>query len=103
MRGVPLQELGVAARLADAPKPGAPARITPQQLCHIIALGCEQSAGSDRPISQWSARELADEITRRGITERISPRHAARVLKSDRPAAAPLPLLADPSRRGRRR
>jgi putative transposase len=102
-QGVPPEELGVAARLADAPKPGAPARITPEQLCRIIALGCEQPAGSDRPISQWSARELADEITRRGITERISPRHAGRLLKSGRPAAAPLPLLAHPGRRGRRR
>jgi putative transposase len=102
-RAVPLDEVSAAERLADAPKPGAPARISPEQICQVIALACEQPAGSDRPISQWSARELADEIVRRGITERISPRHAARLLKSGRPAAAPLPLLAHPGRRGRRR
>jgi putative transposase len=102
-RDVPLAELSVAARLADAPKPGAPARISPEQVCQIIALACEQPADSDRPISQWSGRELADEITRRGIVERISPRHAGRLLKSGRPAAPPLPVLAHPGRRGRRR
>ena len=101
-RDIPLSERSAAARLADAPKPGAPARITPEPVCQIIALACEQPADSERPISQWSARELADEIIRRGIIERISPRHAARLLKSGRPAAAPLPLLAHPrDRRGR--
>jgi transposase len=97
-RDVPLTEAGVAVRLADAPKPGAPARLTPEQVCRILALACEQPAGSDRPISQWSARELADEIVRRGITERISPRHAGRLLKRSRPAAPPRPVLAHAGR-----
>jgi len=85
-------------RLADAPKSGRPARITPEQICQIIALACEIPANSDRPISQWSARELADEIRRRGIVDRISPRHAGRLLKRGRPQAAPDPLLAYPRR-----
>jgi putative transposase len=80
--GLPLAERSVAARLADAPKSGRPARITPEQICQIIALACEIPADSDRPISQWSARELADEIMRRSIVDRISPRHAGRLLKS---------------------
>ena len=71
----------VAERLADAPKSGRPARITPEQICQIIALACEIPADSDRPISQWSVREIADEIMRRGIVERISPRHVGRLLK----------------------
>jgi putative transposase len=99
---VPLDEVSVAGRLADAPKAGAPARITPEQVCQIIALACEQPADADRPISQWSARELADEVMRRGIVARISPRHAGRLLKSGRPAAPPRPVLAHaPGRRGR--
>ena len=96
---VPLEEVSVAERLADAPKPGAPAKFTPEQVCQIIALACEQPADSDRPISQWSHRELADEIVRRGITDRISPRHAARLLKSGRSPATPSALLAYPGRR----
>lgn len=91
----------VADRLADAPKSGRPARITPEQLCQIIALACELPADSARPISHWSARELADEIMHRGIVDRISPRHAGRLLKSARPQAPPDPLLAHPGRQAR--
>src|SRR5579859_669098 len=96
---IPVAEVSVADRLADAPRPGAVPRLTPEQVCQIIALACEQPARADRPISQWSHRELADEIVRRGITDRISPRHAARLLKSGRPPAAPSTLLAYPGRR----
>lgn len=95
-RAVPLEEVGVAERLADAPRPGAPARIGPEHVCQIIALACEQPAGSDRPISHWSQRELADEIMRRGIVAHISPRHAGRLLKRGGPAAPSHPLLAHP-------
>jgi putative transposase len=93
-RAVPVEEVSVAERLSDAPRPGAIPRLTPEQVCQIVALACEQPSGSGRPISQWSHRELADEIVRRGITDRISPRHAARLLKSSRPATAPSALLA---------
>jgi putative transposase len=80
-RAVPLAELSVAARLADAPRPGTPARITPEQVCRIMALACEAPGAAGRPISQWSSTELAAEIRRRGIVETISARHAARLLK----------------------
>ena len=93
----------VAERLADAAKSGGPARITPEQICQIIALACEIPADSDRPISQWSTRELADEIMRRGIVDRISPRHAGRLLKSGRPQAPSDPLLAQPGGQRERR
>jgi len=96
---VPLDELSVAARLADAPKPGAPARLTPEQVCQIVALACELPATSGRPISQWTGREVADEVVTRGITDRLSPRHAARLLKSGRPAAPPRAVLAHAGRR----
>src|SRR3712207_87342 len=79
--GVALADLPVAARLADAPRSGTPARITPEQVCRIMALACEAPGESGRPISQWSTTELAAEIKRRGIVGEISPRHAARLLK----------------------
>jgi putative transposase len=100
-REVPLEEVSVSRRLADAPRPGVQPRLTPEQVCQILALACEQPSGSGRPISQWSHRELADEIVRRGITDRISPRHASRLLKSGGPATASRPVLANLS--GRRR
>jgi putative transposase len=81
LAAVPLAELSVAERLEDAPRPGGPCRITAEQVCQLTALACEAPAGSDRPISQWSGRELADEVVKRGIVDAISPRHATRLLK----------------------
>ena len=74
-------DLSIEERLQDGPRPGAPARITADQRCKIEALACEKPENSERPISQWTGREIADEIVRRGILESISPRHASRLLK----------------------
>ena len=46
-----LEDLPVAERLTDVPRPGKPPRITAEQVCQIQALACETPAGSDRPIS----------------------------------------------------
>src|SRR5208282_2363436 len=63
----------VAQRLADAPRPGAPATFTPEQICAIVALACEQPAeASDLPLSHWSRSELARCAVERGIVDRIS-------------------------------
>jgi transposase len=78
---VPLADLSVAQRLTDAPRPGCPARITPEQVCRIVALACEAPSTSGRPISHWTGREIAAEIVHRGIVPAISGRHAARLLK----------------------
>ena len=94
-REVPLEEVSVAKRLADAPKCGAPPKFSPEQVCQIVALACEKPADSNRPINHWSQRELADEIVRRGIVESISPRHAGRLLKRGRPQAPSDSILAD--------
>jgi putative transposase len=102
-RDMPLAEVSVAKRLADAPKPGAPAKFTPEQVCQIMALACEKPADSDRPISQWSHRELADEIMQRGIVESISPRHAGRLLKRGRSQTTSDSVLANTRRRRTRR
>ncbi len=79
--GVDLTDLSVEDRLTDAPRPGRPAEITAEQVCQIVALACEAPSQAGRPISQWSNREIADEIIRRGILPTISPRHAARLVK----------------------
>jgi len=78
---VALVDLSVEARLADAPRPGRPTRITAEQYCRVVALACEAPSTTGRPISQWSGRELAEEVVKRGIVAAISPRHAARLLK----------------------
>ena len=79
-----LEDLPVLERLTDAPRPGKPVRITAEQVCQIQALACETPTGADRPMSQWTIRELADEVKQRGIVEQISGRHAARLLKRGR-------------------
>jgi putative transposase len=78
---LPLDELSVAERLEDVPRPGRPPRISTEAVCQIVALACELPVTSGRPISQWSSRELADEIKNRAIVEQISSRHVARLLK----------------------
>jgi putative transposase len=81
LQGINLETLSMAERLRDAPRPGAPARITAEQRCQIAALGCEAPSKAGRPISQWTGREIAVELMARGIVEQISPRHAAYLLK----------------------
>jgi putative transposase len=78
--GVPLEERSVAERLADGPRSGAPARISAEQICQIVALACEPPSASGRPISHWTPRELAEEAVRRGVVERVSPRSVGRFL-----------------------
>ena len=78
---IPLVELSAEERLEDLARPGAPARITADQVCQIVAMACEEPEESGRPISHWTNREIADEIIKRGIVDQISPRHAARLLK----------------------
>lgn len=80
-QGIPLADLTVEDRLQDLPRAGKPSAITADQLCQITALACEKPEQSERPISQWSGREIADEIMKRGILPQISSRHAARLLK----------------------
>jgi putative transposase len=79
LQAVPLSELSVAERLADAPRPGKPSQITAEQRCQMVALACEQP--KERPISHWTGREIAEEMMHRGIVKYISPRHASRLLK----------------------
>ena len=79
LQPVTLADLSVEDRLKDVPRPGRKSQISAEQLCQMIALACEQP--KDCPISQWTGREIADEVMRRGIIQQISPRHAARLLK----------------------
>jgi len=85
----------VTEALADAPRPGAPPTFSAEQVVQIVAVACEPPPGSDRPVSHWTAREVAEEAVKRGIVPTLSPRSAGRFLKRG-PTAAPLePLLVD--------
>jgi transposase len=73
--------LSTEERLDDLPRPGAPAQFSADQRCQIEQLACEAPEKAGRPISQWTGREIANELVARGIVETISARHAARLLK----------------------
>jgi transposase len=91
LQGIDLETLSLAERLQDAPRPGVTPKFTTEQRCQMAALACETPAQAGRPISQWTGREIADELKARDIVEQISPRHAARLLKkggSSRTASA---------------
>lgn len=85
----------VRERLSDAPRPGAPASITPEQICAIVALACEAPEDSGLPFSHWSEQALADEAVRRGLIDQISQRSVGRILKRSRPQATSRALLVD--------
>jgi len=70
----------VKERLQDAPRSGAPSIFTAEELTHLFAIACEPPEDSERPISQWTSRELADEMQKRGIVKSISERHVGRLL-----------------------
>ena len=57
--------------LSDAPRSGAPS-YTVEEITQIVALACEPPEASDRPISHWTMRELADEAQKRKIVDRVS-------------------------------
>jgi transposase len=58
--------------LSDAPRPGAPATFTAEQVSQIVALACEPPKLSGRPINHWTLRELRDEAIARRIVTDIS-------------------------------
>ena len=78
---IPLSEFSLDERLSDVPRSGRPIQITAEQRCQIVALACEAPKDAGRPISQWTGREIADEVVKRGILPKISARHASRLLK----------------------
>lgn len=69
---------------SDQPRAGAPPTFTPEQICQIVAVACENPADSQRPISHWTPRELTDEVQKRGIVETISVRSVGRFVQSSR-------------------
>ncbi len=79
--------------LADAPRPGTPKHFTVEQAVQIVALACEKPEVSLRPLSHWTARELASEAVKRKIVDKISPRSVGRFLKRSHIATTSMSLL----------
>ena len=67
-------------RLADAERPGGPMTFSLEQILQLFAIACEKPEDYGRPISHWTARELATEVVKQGIVKSISPRHVGRLM-----------------------
>jgi len=74
------KDVPVLERFVDAPRSGGPATFTLEQVLQLFAMACESPQQYGRPISHWTARELADEMMKQGIVESISPRHVGRLM-----------------------
>src|SRR5205807_10413118 len=90
-----LLKQAIEVLLTDEQRPGAPATFTFEQFMQILALACETPEASDRPVSTWTPRELADEAVKRGIVTKISARTVERFLKGERFTASSEAVLAD--------
>ena len=75
-RSVPIIE-----RLLDEERSGTPAKFSMEQVVELFALACSKPEDYGRPISDWTARELAAEMKKQAIVENISPRHVGRLLE----------------------
>ena len=74
------KDVPVRERLSDLERPGSPTKFTTEQILQLFAIACESPEKYGRPISHWTARELASEMVKQKIVESISPRHVARIL-----------------------
>jgi putative transposase len=66
--------------LSDAPRTGSKGKFSAADVTQIVALACEPPSQSDRPIDNWTRRELAEEIVIRQIVPSISISHVRNLL-----------------------
>ena len=79
---------------ADQPRKGRASSFTAEQQAAIVAIACENPDDkSERPISQFTAREIADEAVKREIVSSISPTTVWSFLKSSRCSATSKQVL----------
>lgn len=78
-QGMERASVSVAERQPDAPGPGAKPTCSEEQRCQVAALARDAPPQAERPIRQWTGREIAEERKVRGLVTAISSRHAARL------------------------
>ena len=74
------KDVPVMERLLDLERSGSPTKFTTEQILQLFAIACESPEKYGRPISHWTARELAEEMEKQEIVDSISPRHVRRLL-----------------------
>jgi len=80
---------------ADRPRKGRTPKFSTEQQAAIVAIGCEDpDEESERPISLFTIREIADEAVKGEIVPSISRTQVWTFLKSGRRSAASKQVLA---------
>ncbi len=85
----------IKTALMDEERTGRPNTFTAEQLCQIMAVACQPPEELGYPVSHWTPQELALEIVKQNIVERISIRHIGRFLKGVPVETASVPILAN--------
>lgn len=88
-------EQAIEETLADEVRSGKPPTFSAEQICQIIAVACEEPTLSGRTITEWTPRELADEVGKRQIVSSISASQVWRFLKRGGVETASKPLLVE--------
>lgn len=58
--------------LRDAHRSGAPSKFSAEQVVQLVSIACEDPRQSDRPVEDWTGRELSDEMQKRSVVDSIS-------------------------------
>lgn len=58
--------------LQDAHRSGSPGKFSAEQIVQLVSIACESPRDSNRPVDDWTGRELANEMKKRGIVASIS-------------------------------
>ena len=81
--------ISVRERLQDKERSDTPAKFSMEQVVELFALACSEPEDYGRPISDWTLRELAEEMIEQGIVESISTPRVGRLLEEASSNQAP--------------
>ena len=70
--------------LSDAHRSGRPSTFSNEQFARIVSVASQSPRDFERPVDDWTGRELADEAKKQGIVESISKTRVNELLRSVR-------------------
>lgn len=70
----------VIQRLTDAQRPGCPAKFDTLFWVDVLSIATSDPQESGRPVTEWTQRELAEEVVERGLANAIHPTTIGRFL-----------------------
>ncbi len=85
----------ISEKLKHKEPSGTPAKFSMKQVVELLALACSEPEDYGRSISDWTSRELAEEMIEQGIVESISPRQVGRLLEESQIKPHALSLLVN--------